>query len=174
MVDGHAEDGDAGVADAAGHGDAGMADAAGHGDRFAYLALQAGMVARVVAFAQDTQAGEDVLHPVEDLYPAESDGATEISGVLVGMDVVLRDDGERAFGFAQQRVNLMLLDGGVEINLTVLVGITEWHAVRVAAVAEDGEHTGRAVLQDVDTLLLRQFLPTAAHWSEVHGYFAFM
>ena len=100
VVDGHAEDGDAGVADAAGHGDAGMADAgmadaAGHGDRFAYLALQAGMVAGVVPFAQDTQAGEDVLHPVEDLYPAESDGATEISGVLVGMDVVLRESSAR-------------------------------------------------------------------------------
>ena len=84
VVDGHAEDGDAGVA-----------DAAGQGDRFAYLTLQAGMVAGVVPFAQDTQAGEDVFRPVEDLYPAESDGATEISGVLVGMDVVLRESSAR-------------------------------------------------------------------------------
>ena len=86
MLDVHAQDGDTGVS-----------NTAWHSDRRIYLVLQARMVARVKTLAQQPQTGQQFLLTLHDMYLAKSNDAAEIGGILIGVNIILRNDRERTF-----------------------------------------------------------------------------
>lgn len=94
---------------------AGVRDTAWHGDRLVYLVLQPRMVTGIVFPAQELQAAEQVVLVLQPSNPTESNHTAEISGVLIGMNLVLVNHSERALVFLEDRIDFMSFDGGMEI-----------------------------------------------------------
>lgn len=107
-------------------------------ERFLDFRIQCLLVVRAVALAKHAEGREFLFLIINNVYSPEADDAAKVGREGLGMHLVLADDGERSLVAMAYRVNLVAAEGGMKIQLVVMVDIAERHSVRIAVIIEKG------------------------------------
>lgn len=96
---------------------------------------------------------------------AEGYRAAEICGVGLGMDFVLRNHRKARIAVLCKQINLMPIEGGVKIQLSIVIDMAQRNAIGLHVFSAQRQHSGRAVAEYFNALLRGQLLFEAAHFS---------
>ena len=96
-----------------------------------YFLLQAFIIVRIVAVAQHAGHCQLLRFILNDVDSAKSNHAAEEGRVFLWLNIILVDDTERSLVAVPDGINLVASQSTVEIQLSLMIDITDGYAVGV-------------------------------------------